>query len=131
MSMSEEMNSKIKIPTHSDDAMKWATAFCGTAKEQEWELADIDEGLIVGWFANYWAAVYDPLNSTIEQLTKERDELIKVLERVDCLMDDSFGVAGLHLNGEIAPWDSLLEGGCYEGWLGDLVQVLARHKEGE
>lgn len=32
-----------------DDAMKWATAFCQTMHKQKWE---IDESLMVGWFAN-------------------------------------------------------------------------------
>jgi hypothetical protein len=33
------------------------------------------------------------------------------------LIEDSEGVAGLHHNGDVAPWESLLEGGEYEAWL--------------
>ena len=35
-----------------DDAMKWAEAFCKTVKDQKWSLEDIDEDLMLGWFAN-------------------------------------------------------------------------------
>ncbi len=34
------------------DAMKWAVAFCQTKRKQQWSDADIDEGLMVAWFAN-------------------------------------------------------------------------------
>lgn len=33
------------------------------------------------------------------------------------LVDSSEGVAGLHLNGDVAPWGDLMEGGDYETWL--------------
>lgn len=35
-----------------DDAMRWAEAFCQMKKKWNWRLEDIDEGLMVGWFAN-------------------------------------------------------------------------------
>lgn len=35
-----------------DDAMKWAEAFCQLKKSNGWALDDIDESLMVGWFAN-------------------------------------------------------------------------------
>jgi hypothetical protein len=34
------------------DASKWAEAFCRIKEQQGWGLADIDEGLMIGWFAN-------------------------------------------------------------------------------
>jgi hypothetical protein len=34
------------------DAMKWATAFCQIKRKQGWTSEEIDEGLMVGWFAN-------------------------------------------------------------------------------
>jgi hypothetical protein len=52
----------------STDAMVWATEFCKTAKENNWTMESIDEGLMVGWFANYWAAVHDPLHARISEL---------------------------------------------------------------
>ena len=41
------------------------------------------------------------------------------------LINNSEGVAGLHLNGDVAPWDELMEGGDYEVWLGALAAVSA------
>lgn len=35
-----------------DDASKWAEAFCQIKQRQGWSADDIDEGLMVGWFAN-------------------------------------------------------------------------------
>ena len=45
--------------------------------------------------------------------------LSKGLKAVRNLIRESRGVIGLHLNGDEAPWDSLLEGGRYEEWLLD------------
>jgi hypothetical protein len=39
------------------------------------------------------------------------------LDAVVTLIDSSEGVAGLHRNGDIAPWDELRAGGRFEGWL--------------
>lgn len=50
------------IPEHmlpetcADDASKWASAFCQTAKKLG---QDIDEGWMVGWFANAIEASWD------------------------------------------------------------------------
>lgn len=38
-------------------------------------------------------------------------------EAVHHLIEHSEGVAGLHLNGDLAPWHSLTEGGQFEAWL--------------
>ena len=45
--------------------------------------------------------------------------LIKGIVAVSELIRNSEGVAGLHKNGDIAPWDELLSGGHFEGWLED------------
>jgi hypothetical protein len=42
---------------------------------------------------------------------------------LDALISDSKGVAGLHLNGDVAPWDDLCEGGRFESWLSSLEQL--------
>lgn len=48
-------------------------------------------------------------------------EMVKALEfglsEVATLMDESEGVAGLHLNGDVAPWSELRSGGRFEAWL--------------
>ena len=50
--------------------------------------------------------------------------LRKGISAVDVLMNESEGVSGLHLNGDIAPWDELRAGGRYEGWLLDFDKAL-------
>jgi hypothetical protein len=41
------------------DARAWAKFFVATAKEQKWCIDDIDEGLMIGWFANAMMAMHD------------------------------------------------------------------------
>lgn len=48
----------------------------------------------------------------------------KGLLAVNGLISDSRGVAGLHLNGDIAPWESLMAGGEFEDWLKDFDAAL-------
>jgi hypothetical protein len=49
--------------------------------------------------------------------TKAHELLNLLLDDLDALVDNSEGVAGLHLNGDIASWESLREGGRFETWL--------------
>lgn len=46
-----------------------------------------------------------------------RELLENLVKSLEDLIDSSEGVAGLHLNGDIAYWESLQEGGRYDGWL--------------
>lgn len=62
------------------------------------------------------------------------EELTRGLAAVESLISESEGVAGLHRNGDIAPWDELLEGGQFEDWLIDFSKALEPTKsssEGE
>jgi len=66
----------------------------------------------------------DYTNMTKEQLVKHcerQDLLIQTLKNgifsVAELIDNSDGVVGLHLNGELARWSDLREGGYFESWL--------------
>jgi hypothetical protein len=61
------------------------------------------------------AAREDFYKTATLQLTTELDVL---LNAIDDLASDSAGVAGLHRNGDIAPWETLLQGGEFEQWLG-------------
>jgi hypothetical protein len=56
---------------------------------------------------------------TIEPVpdAKARELLNLLLDDLDALIDSSEGVAGLHLNGDVASWESLREGGPFEAWL--------------
>jgi len=48
-----------------------------------------------------------------KEITLLKNGLIAVIQ----LIDESAGVAGLHLNGDVAEWESLRTGGRYEEWL--------------
>ena len=45
------------------------------------------------------------------------DVLKEGILAIRCLINNSEGVAGLHLNGDIAKWSDLEEGGFFESWL--------------
>lgn len=63
--------------------------------------------------------------------------LLEVLKNlvadIEALMAASDGVSGLHLNGDIAEWSSLIEGGRFEGWLSTVAtaQAFIAKTEGE
>ena len=40
----------------------------------------------------------------------------ELIDAFHALRNDSYGVAGLHLNGEVAPWNDLCLGGRFEEW---------------
>jgi len=80
---------------------------------------------------------YENQKSEIESLRKQveelRSHLTAVVEEMNHLMNDSKGVAGLHLNGDIAPWASLLRGGEFDTWLSYLSDAAEyiQSKNGE
>ena len=51
--------------------------------------------------------------------------LNELLDDIDALVDNSKGVAGLHLNGDVAPWSELLSGGRFEEWLVSVERARA------
>lgn len=53
--MSEEM---IDL-TQCTDAKVWAEEFIKTMKRMNWTIDDIDESLMLAWFANAMMAMYD------------------------------------------------------------------------
>lgn len=55
----------------------------------------------------------------VKRLQRENAALRKGIVAVAELISESTSVAGLHLNGDVAPWPTLLEGGEFEGWLLD------------
>lgn len=68
-----------------------------------------------------------------DPLLKEMVEALEKAVRSVCeLIGDSRGVDGLHLNGDIAEWDSLRTGGNYEGWLiefDEAQEFLQKYRE--
>jgi len=67
-------------------------------------------------------AACSPANMTaiiahVEAQEAEIERLRAGLRAVSDLIDESHGVAGLHRNGDVAPWSDLRTGGKYEEWL--------------
>jgi hypothetical protein len=48
----DEFNRCMTLLLAEPDAQKWAEAFCLAMRINKWSLEDIDEGLMVSWFAN-------------------------------------------------------------------------------
>jgi hypothetical protein len=62
--------------------------------------------------------------------TRTNQELAKkAIDAVVSLISESRGVAGLHLNGDVATWDELLAGGYMEEWLLPLSNYVAAADE--
>jgi len=72
-----------ELDRSSTDANHWAKQFCRFKEKQKWSLVYIDEALMVGWFANYWAAVNDPLQKQIEELAEITDKYHELLWAVE------------------------------------------------
>lgn len=67
-----------------------------------------------GDIENAWAAI-----SHFQQ-----QKLIAGTRAVQALINESAGVAGLHLNGDVAPWSELRSGGAFENWLMELDNAI-------
>ena len=72
-----------------------------------------------------------------DELVAMNKELLAALKRVvgdvRTLADHSYGVHGLHQNGDLAPWNSLFSGGFFESWLlsvDDADAVIAKIEGG-
>jgi hypothetical protein len=70
---------------HSNpDAQAWAKFFIHTKEKANWQIEDIDESLMLAWFANAMMAMHDYLKSqrTWVDLTRTQiqDVYFKVLE---------------------------------------------------
>ena len=72
-----------------------------------------------------------------DELVQMNQELLAALKRVvgdvRTLADHSYGVHGLHQNGDLAPWNSLFSGGFFESWLlsvDDADAVIAKTEDG-
>ena len=65
----------------------------------------------------YGDHVPEVIDTIIKDLTYELMVSNMGIEAVRDLITESSGVAGLHLNGDIAPWDDLEEGGEFWEWL--------------
>lgn len=66
---------------------------------------------------------------TILALIEIAEAAQELVSAVDDLISESHGVYGLHQNGDIAPWNTLTEGGQFEDWLLPLSVARAALKE--
>ena len=57
-------------------------------------------------------------------LESREQKFISGIKAVEFLICESSGVAGLHLNGNLASWDELRTGGQFEEWLLDFDEAL-------
>ncbi len=55
--------------------------------------------------------------SKLTQANQQLAEMREALEAVAALINESKGVDGLHLNGDVATWEELRTGGRFEEWL--------------
>lgn len=59
----------------------------------------------------------DDIRTVLDAYIAVRGCLVAVRKDIDDLVANSRGVDGLHMNGGVAEWDSLLPGGHFEEWL--------------
>lgn len=60
----------------------------------------------------------------LTKLRSENESLKNGIQAAADVINHSSGVAGLHLNGDVAPWTDLLTGGAYEEWLTDFSTAI-------
>jgi hypothetical protein len=65
------------------------------------------------------AHVPDQIDRMIKRLCNHIDTLSSGIDAVRALINESIGVTGLHLNGEIAFWESLEKEGLFWEWLAE------------
>lgn len=65
----------------------------------------------------------------LSALQAENKRLRDAIKCVQDLMENSAGVDGLHLNGDIASWEELRTGGQCEGWLMLFDEALEKIEE--
>lgn len=74
-----------ELDRSSLSASHWAEHFMKTVKDRGLQ---IDESLLTGWFANYWAAVNDPLQKQIDELVEEVDRQSAVIRGLNIQVGD-------------------------------------------
>ena len=60
------------------------------------------------------ATLLNAKDERIAELEKERDEYHAMVVYMGAIMDESEGVAGYHLNGDVAKWDDLFTESLYK-----------------
>ena len=95
----------------------------------EWAFQWAEDGSAIGHARAPVGKLCHEAADEIEALQCRVDGLEKAIKAVQCLIDESDGVCGLHLNGDVAMWRSLLEGGQFEPWLIEFSTAINSTKE--
>ena len=78
--------SNYDMKIHSNpDAKAWAKFFIQTKKEGSWQIEDIDESLMLAWFANAMMAMHDHLKSQRTWVGLTSDEIFDIFKKVDSM----------------------------------------------
>lgn len=138
---SSEVNATTPPDQDENDCYKWICPDCVSVgpiaqsvkgATRKWNIRpptpqDIDT-------ANYKAKI-KRLEAQLNVATKLLDERLDTIDRlsngldsINDLIENSNGVDGLHLNGNIAEWSELRTGGCFEEWLTDFDIALEASK---
>jgi len=67
---------------------------------------------------------YDGKFVLLTTLEERKRKLAAGIKAVAALIDNSAGVDGLHLNGDLATWGELRTGGRFEEWLREFDEAL-------
>lgn len=70
-------------------------------------------------------ATISEMSGLIAQAQRDRDEALAILAELDLLASDSAGVAGYHMNGDVAKWDEFSE--LFDG--AQALQELKRREQ--
>lgn len=74
-----------------------------------------DGGFLLAEFRNFGGhAGENAAAKLLKAAPKLLNALSDLLDEVQDLIGESYGVAGLHLNGDVAPWSEIEEGGRFE-----------------
>lgn len=97
----------------SVDAVEWASSFVRTMHEQGWSINDIDEGLMIAWFANCMAAQEDHDDakySKVLQLKLDTSKVRNVLKsELNIIKNSIIGLIGICESDEQANEDDARE----------------------
>lgn len=101
------------------ERLEWCIDLCGFAHPYDpfcvaSDVLIIGEAVIERWNTRTPDPMLEALAVALE----------KACDSVCELIDNSCGVEGLHMNGDVAPWHDLRSGGRYEGWLVEFDEAL-------
>lgn len=120
-----ELVAKLRDPNRwsSDDSLAAADLIESQAKELaacQTRIELLEHDMKSGDFESLYAHTVFELEAAQARVVV----LTNGINAVSTLINESEGVAGLHLNGDIASWDSLQTGGRFEDWLLDFDKAL-------